>query len=76
MELRLHGENGITFSLFSELDTELKLVNFLKIVEWNNKPNLINLQIEYVDLFPNFGSRGRGRPDSLIISDKYLFNPS
>ncbi len=33
-----HGENGITFNLFSEPDDQTKFIRFLKNMRWTNKP--------------------------------------
>ena len=77
--LTLHGENGITFSLFTELDDAFKIRNFLTNVKWNKKPSLPDasgLQKDklQVHLFPSFGRKyGAGEPDTIIIYDNLLF---
>jgi len=77
--LTLHGENGITFSLFAELDSATKIHNFLKNVKWNDKPKLpvatsIDQSDFQVHLFPSFGKRyGAGEPDAIIIYNNLIF---
>lgn len=77
--LTLHGENGITFSLFTELDDATKIYNFLDNVKWNNKPKIplagsIGQGDLQVHLFPSFGRRyGAGEPDAIIIYGEYIF---
>lgn len=72
--LTLHGENGITFSLFTELDDSTKIHNFLDNVKWNMKPKLPVVKDFQVHLFPSFGRRyGAGEPDVIIIYGEYIF---
>jgi len=77
--LTLHGENGITFSLFTELDDTNKIRNFLTNVKWNVEPYLpeaieIGKDDFQVHLFPSFGRRyGAGEPDAIIIYGEFIF---
>ncbi len=72
--LSLHGENGITFSLFTELDDATKIHNFLDNIKWNMKPKLPAVKNFQVHLFPSFGRRyGAGEPDAIIIYGEYIF---
>lgn len=72
--LTLHGENGITFSLFAELDDSTKIQNFLDNIKWNVKPKLPLVKDFQVHLFPSFGRRyGAGEPDAIIIYADYIF---
>jgi len=72
--LTLHGENGITFSLFTELDDSTKIHNFLDNVKWNVKPKLPVVKDFQVHLFPGFGKKyGAGEPDAIIIYGEYIF---
>lgn len=73
--LQLHGENGITFQLFSELSKDArKLVYFLEHVEWATKPELSEDSKFEIHLFPSFGRKtGLGEPDVIIIFGNNVF---
>ena len=75
MELKPHGENGITYSLFSELIEKNKVKEFLGYVRWKNKSFLKKLEVESVHLFPSFGrgKHGIGEPDTIIIANDSVF---
>jgi hypothetical protein len=78
MKVVPHGENGITYSIFSQLDTDEKVKYFIRHITWLDEVNKpIEKQIEnaVVHLFPSFGRGqwGLGEPDVIILSDYYLF---
>lgn len=80
MSVCLHGENGITFALFTELEKEEKIKDFLEKIELLNgeKLPLGNEKSFEVHLFPSFGRGGKtsglGEPDCMIFTnDFYLF---
>lgn len=72
-----HGENGITFTVFSELNTDEKVQYFIKQTEWidcNENPQQQGITNCQIHLFPSFGRQhGIGEPDVMILSDSYLF---
>lgn len=70
MERYFHGENGITFSLFSELKDSKAVQNLVKNCQWQkNSIPKISEKVQ-IHLFPSFGRGfGAGEPDFIIISE-------
>jgi hypothetical protein len=70
-----YGENGITFTLFNELDSQKKLMRLLLNIDWKDeqlRAKLKSESIEHVYLFPCFGRRsGPGEPDVILITNNY-----
>lgn len=83
MPLSLHGENGMTYALFSELDVANKMKLFLKSIRMIDDDDKFKEMVETeskteTHLFPSFG-RGYGRsdvsgfgePDVLILTNQF-----
>lgn len=69
MKKYFHGENSITFSMFSNMD-EHRLSRLFSNALWNRPVKISPKQILFVHLFPNFGKRyGYGEPDAIVITD-------
>lgn len=72
-----HGENGITFSFFSDIKNLKNLKNFLKNIKWiSQDPDIKNINKNYqIHLFPSFGrgQYGLGEPDVIIITNNSVF---
>lgn len=73
VEPYLHGENSITYALFTKLKTTQLARMLSKHVNWT--PSNVNVKINSTDicqvhLFPNFGKKcGYGEPDVIIITN-------
>jgi len=74
MELKFHGENGITFAFFSEANRPRYLKHFITKIEPREK--IRDVVIEEIHFFPSFGRGGRtpgfGEPDFLIVFDNFF----
>ncbi|NQT23575.1 MAG: hypothetical protein HQ579_09105 [Candidatus Omnitrophica bacterium] len=64
-----HGENSVTFQLFSSMNKR-QLRRFLSNADWASfNPNIKEAAIQEVHLFPCFGkAKGYGEPDIIILS--------
>jgi len=76
MSTYLHGENGITYALFTALDDIDKMNYFLKFITYH--PSTSKLKEEYswpeIHVFPSFGRKnGIGEPDVMILHGTNLF---
>lgn len=69
--VELHGENGVTYSFFTELEENKKVKEFLEMLNFKKFENIKEGGIK-VHLFPSFGRRdGPGEPDALVTTDSF-----
>ena len=72
MKRYAHGENSITYTMFTHFD-EHQLARLVENAEWIHRPKLKRDEIEAVHLFPSFGRKyGYGEPDAIIIASELV----
>ena len=75
-KLYIHGENGLTISIFLSIIRENKLNEFVKTIDFphGTPPDLPDENSVW--LFPSFGRKGGfGEPDAMIKGDMYCDPP-